>query len=325
MVLLSWIGDKLKQLPINVVIMLYLAGMMLGTADYFTGQHFGAVILVGWGLACAAELHSYLVQLRVRILNAQLSKLNEEDPHFAKLTREFILQRRAMWALIGFSIYNSIAFWATQLHPVMWQDWAQVIGRGLIVPCLFYVAGHLHPIAADATDMLEQANAKMLNRTMKALTADMKKRIGRAEREGHDFTPLTVALLLDVGKKDEARRIQMITDGLKRTEQSSPSTKSGKSSNLYYAQTQAQPGAKPIQFQTQTMNGNPDEIQGKRKPRRAIPRTAKARVFRILDRMEKPEHADLTALARGAKCDWKTAKKHWEKWMDDHSVQLRVS
>lgn len=323
--MVSWIAEKLKQLPITIVIMLYLWGMMLGTADFFTGQHIGAVILVGWGLACAAELHSYLVQLRVRVLGAQLGKLNSEDPHFAKLQRELVLQRRAMYALIGFSIYNSVAFWATQLHPVGFWDWVNVIGRGLIVPCLFYVAGHLHPIAADATDLLEQANSRMLMRTMKALTTDMKKRIEKAERERHDFTPLTVALLLDVGKKDEARRIQMISDGLRRTEQSAPSAKSGKSSNLYYASAQAQPGAKPTQFQTQTMNENPDEIQGKRKPRRAVPRSPKARIYRILDRMENPAYADVTEIARGAKCDWKTAKKYYDKWCDANSIELRVS
>lgn len=211
--------EKLDRHFTVLVPVTYLAGLFLGTAAYFSGLVLNATLAVGIALAFAAEVHAFLEQRRVRSLWQALSRTTASDDEDAAHRRDALAgqMRLHVGILIGlvlFSVGNGIAFWATELHPTSQWMWAQVVMRGAVVPLLFLATGALAPLGSDASTMLAQAADDMLNQTLKAQTRQWRGRIRKAKRAGADLTPLTIALMLDAGDTEGARRIQIIADGL---------------------------------------------------------------------------------------------------------------
>jgi hypothetical protein len=123
--------------------------------------------------------------------------------------------------LLAFSTFCSVSFTAETWHPTDGALPASVqIGiRGTIIPALFFLAGFLIPLTVDAGEVLQRASGDMLHKTVKAVTAQWNTKIDAAKREGRDLAAVAVALMIDSGDQDGARRIQLISDGLAGTAQ----------------------------------------------------------------------------------------------------------
>ena|SRR5260221_7803386 len=70
----------------------------------------------------------------------------------------------------------------------------------------------------SASDVLRGASQEMLHRTVRATLKQWRTRIDRAQRQQLDLAPVAVALMLDAGDTEGARRIRLIAEGLQRAE-----------------------------------------------------------------------------------------------------------
>lgn len=209
--------ERLDAAGSTLVPLLYLAGLTLGTLSYFTGVTADlGVLAVGIGLAGAAELHSFLQQRRVRASWALVSRVSKDDPRRVELLGQLRVNVAILVALVAFSSFNAIAFAAATWHPA--TDYlprpVQIAVRGLVIPVFFLLAGFLAPLQADAGALLASASHNMLHKAITATTRQWRKRVNKAERAGLDLAPVAVALMLDAGDQDGARRVQLIASGL---------------------------------------------------------------------------------------------------------------
>lgn len=216
--------ERLDAAASTIVPLLYLVGLALGVVSYFTGLTVGLGIAVGFGLACAAELHSFLQQRRVRASFALLSRLTRDDPRRGALLWQFAVSAGILAFLILFSTYNAIAFVAATWRPSpgFLPVPVQIAIRGCVVPLLFFLSGFLVPLQADAGTLLASASHQMLHKAITATVKQWRRRINKAARDGHDLAPVAVALMQDHGDLDGARRVQLIADGLNAAERGTP-------------------------------------------------------------------------------------------------------
>jgi hypothetical protein len=207
--------ERLDGAASTLVPLLYLLGLALGTTVYFTDAHIGALLAVGVSLALAAEIHSFLAQRRVRALWALYTRTRDEDAREALRTQLWV-QGAILAGLVAFSAYNATAFVASTWTPA--PGWLpaplQIAVRGLIVPVLFLLTGFLSPLTTDAGAILASASREMLHHTIKTTVKQWRTRIKRARKRGLNLAPVAVALMLDAGDADGARRVQMIDSGL---------------------------------------------------------------------------------------------------------------
>jgi hypothetical protein len=214
--------EKLDGVLSGLVPILYLLGLALGTAAYFTGVTRDFGLAVG-ALACAAECHLFLQQRRVRRRLGDLSRASEQHPRRPQLARAFWGHVAVLLFLVAFSTYNSVAFVAKVWTPIPgWlPGWVQTDVRGAIIPALFLLTGLLAPLDADAGELLVAASHGMLTRTLRATVRQWTGRIERARRRGVDLAPIAVALMVDTGDLDGARRVGLIAEGLAAAEATS--------------------------------------------------------------------------------------------------------
>lgn len=208
--------ERLDAAASTVVPLLYLAGLMLGTLSYFANVQLGFTLAVGIALAFAAELHSFLALRRCRAIFGQLTRTTTDPDTRERLAAQLRVHVAILGALVAFSTFNSVAFVASTWHPTPgWLPaWAQIGIRGAIIPAFFLLAGFLSPLTADAGALLASASHDMLHRTIKATVKQWKRRVETARKRGLDLAPIAVALMLDAGDTDGARRVEMIARGL---------------------------------------------------------------------------------------------------------------
>ena len=208
--------ERLDSGASTLVPLLYLLGLALGAAAYFSGVIVDAGIAVGIGLACAAELHSFLAQRRIRATWGQFQREQIGTPERERLAGQLWTNGLILAALLLFSTYNSIAFVAETWRPApgFLPDWLQIGIRGSVIPAFFFLSGFLAPLTADAGALLASAAHSMLHTTIKATVKQWQRRVRRARKQGIDLAPVAIALMEDAGDTNGARRIQMIAEGL---------------------------------------------------------------------------------------------------------------
>lgn len=200
----------------TIVPLLYLVGLAAGTLAYFTDIRLGFTLTVGVCLALAAEVHSFLQQRRLRSLWAVFTRPNLDEDTRESLVKQLWVQGGILAGLVAFSAYNATAFVASTWTPAPgWLPASVQIGiRGLVVPVLFLLTGFLSPLTVDAGAILAHASREMLHHTIKTTVKQWRTRIARARKRGLNLAPVAVALMLDAGDTDGARRVQMIDSGL---------------------------------------------------------------------------------------------------------------
>lgn len=212
--------ERLDGAASTIVPLAYLAGMMLGTAAYFSGVIVDAGLAVGLALAVAVELHGFLEQRRVRALwtaNSRASSDAERDAVRPQLAAHVAI----LAALVAFQAYNSYRFLALTGRPDLL--------RALVLPLAFLVSGALSPLTHDPADELRAASRSMLHYTVRKMARQWRKRVRHAagpawwqfwrrRSEAVDLSPIAIALMHDAGDAAGARRIQLIADGLSTAE-----------------------------------------------------------------------------------------------------------
>ncbi|HEU5343160.1 MAG TPA: helix-turn-helix transcriptional regulator [Ktedonobacterales bacterium] len=212
--------ERLDEAASTLVPLLYLAGLMLGATAYFAGVTLDAGLAVGVALAAAAELHSFLQQRRLRATWAHFQRLPDDAPEREQVWQRVQVNAAILAALLAFSAFNAIAFAAETWRPApgFLPPWLQIGLRGLVIPVFFFLAGFLSPLTTDANDQLRATSSEMLRRTLRAIGKQWQARLKAAQRRNADLAPVAVALLLDVGDADGARRVELIAAGLAASE-----------------------------------------------------------------------------------------------------------
>src|SRR5262249_39597445 len=108
--------QRLDASAATIVPLLYLAGLALGTAAYFSGVTLDAQLSVGWALAFAAGLHAFLQQRRCRALYGRWRRATDEAARAAQ-GRAFRDATLILAVLMAFSAFNAINFAAATWHP----------------------------------------------------------------------------------------------------------------------------------------------------------------------------------------------------------------
>lgn len=210
----------------TAIVFVFLADMMLGTGTYFLGPRFavaaGVLILIVYGLSLAVEVQSFLEQRQTRDLFQRWQRAPRDSDEAKLLRVQFRLHLGITCALIGFSMFNSVAFWALQARPADFWSWAAVVLRGSIIPLFFLAAGFLTPLHADARETINATSAFMLDRALKASRKHFKRRVKALTRAQADLTPLTIALVEDAGDTLGAERLRLIAYGLALAEGQDP-------------------------------------------------------------------------------------------------------
>lgn len=210
--------ERFSAFAATGVVLVYLGGLFLGTATYFVGRAIGTSpdldASIGFALALAVEVHSFLSQRLTRSHFQQRNKLDEAQADWDAADRQFRIHLGITCGLVAFSVFNSIAFWALVMRPQTIGDWLQVVVRGLIVPLAFLAAGFLTPLSHDAAQLLQDASAVMLRQTVKVTVKQWRRRVARARKAGIDLAPVAVELMEDAREVDAARRIRIIAHAL---------------------------------------------------------------------------------------------------------------
>ncbi len=164
--------ERLDGAASTVVPLAYLAGMMLGTAAYFSGLVLDASVAVGLALATAVELHGFLEQRRVRALWDVYARIPEVEAR-DQLGGQLRAHVANLAGLMFFQAYNSLQFLGATWHPTpgIIPEPAQLVIRALVLPAAFLVSGALSPLTVDAGDELRHASRAMLHRTLRATYA----------------------------------------------------------------------------------------------------------------------------------------------------------
>src|SRR5260221_497472 len=283
--------EKLDGAASTLVPLAYLAGMLIGTAAYFSGVVLEAGVAVGIALAIAVEMHGFLAQRRLRATWSHLASVAADDPQRASLTAQLRANVVVLGILIVLSMYNGAAFLSRPWPLVdnFLPAGFQIAIRATILPLLFLASGFLTPLHTSAGDVLASASREMLHSTVRATRKQWRERITRAQRQGLDLAPVAIALMKDAGDLEGARRIRLISDGLNAAETGNATS------------TEVPPPDAPT--------------PGKRRSIRVVPLPAIAerRVTRLLD-----EDASMSdrQIAKLAKVDRRKVTRLRRRWHD---------
>lgn len=212
--------EKLDDLFSQIVPLAYLLGLAAGTVTYFGGAIPNPVVAVGVCVGIAAELHFWLQQRRVRAAYGVLARMNQKDPRREVLLKQFRVQVAILVALGLFSMWNSNLFLASYWHPAtsIVPDWLQSFIRGSVIPVLLWLTSSLMPLTEDPSAYLTRNANQILRKMLKETLRQMKGRIKKARKRGADLVPVSVALMVDIGDSDGARRLRMISEGIAEAE-----------------------------------------------------------------------------------------------------------
>lgn len=196
--------ERFEHAARSNITLIYLLGMLVGTSAYFMGHALGfAVALlpaVAIAEAVAVELHSWLSQRYTRGLFGELHSRSAASMPYAerdRLERAYRLHFGITCALVGFSMLNSTAFWASQMHPASFGDWLQVGLRGSLIPAFFLLAGFLVPLHQSTAETLAETAGDLIDTMMRAARKQWRKRVRKARRRGANLAE-PVALLLEM-------------------------------------------------------------------------------------------------------------------------------
>lgn len=189
------------------VVLVYLSAMFIATAAYFAGRGFalGADLLyyVAIAEAVAVEVHSFLSQRLTRELHELRHAPGVGDMPFAErdaLEARYQLHYRITVALVGFSVLNSVGFWASQMQPASVGAWAQVILRGAVVPLFFLAAGFLVPLHESVEGALQDVGADLIRVMVRHASKQWRYRVKRARKmQANLAEPLAMLLEMQEG------------------------------------------------------------------------------------------------------------------------------
>jgi hypothetical protein len=212
----QWLDDTLSSL----VPLCYLLAGAAAAVAYFGGFVPDAVVAVGTLVGFAVETHAWLQQRRVRAIYGSYARMTEKDPKRPILFRQMRTQVIILGVLVVFSMFNSNLFLANFWHPSSeyLPAWAQFAIRGSVIPILFLLTGFLTPLTEDAARFLSRVSNRDLNTLLRAHRKDTKRRIKALRHAGGDLTPVVVATAVDLGEPDVARRMRLLSEGLKEAE-----------------------------------------------------------------------------------------------------------
>lgn len=220
----------------NAVLLVYLSALFIATSAYFAGHALGwgadLLFYVALAEAAAVEVHSFLSQRMTRELHQQLHadtvRALRYDVRDA-LERRFRLHLRITCGLVAFSMFNSVAFWATIMQPQTAADWAQTALRGAVLPLAFLAAGFLTAVREDVSDALTDAGDDLTRTMVRAATRQWRKRVRRARRRGANLAE-PVAILLEMqesGGMPSSVMVRMMDAAIRTAEDGTTAARTG--------------------------------------------------------------------------------------------------
>jgi hypothetical protein len=187
---------------------------------------------VGGALAVATELHSFLLQRRVRVAWTQLHKA-QDAPSEEEATRDLWMYGSWLAALLAFQIFTSIMYRAGLYHPASVGEWIQVGLSGAVIPLFFFGVSFLANVVIDPKDVQDEtqrqtamhsakAGQRVALRALKAATRSFDWRLRQAEKRHDDLTGLSVAMQHRFGDTEGAHTLMVIDGELRQVEGQEP-------------------------------------------------------------------------------------------------------
>jgi hypothetical protein len=321
-------GNGLDRFLANLIRVCYLVGAILGIFSFFSHLAID-VPQINWAfsgmIAGALVTHEFLQTRRVLIIAGRLMRgkgTKEQNEALGKAARSNLIILGILLACNVFFIWNYRTVIDTGVSPL--PLWLGDILEAFALPLFGLAASLLVEVSDDAGVVLERARDAMLFSATKRAVRQQKNRINQAVQSGHNLTPIVTALMLDTGDEDGARRINLIEDGLEKTE---------KDSKLYHAPTRMVSGLKALGVTPQNVPQNEGMMTGPkavkmpstegtkrtRKPRASVRLTKEQQVHKYLDK-----HPDATSaeIEKATGFHPKTVRKYHVTWYDKHSIQL---
>jgi hypothetical protein len=316
----------------NLVRWSYLIALALGAFMLFSGMDIDSVYLnlgVRGATAVALLMHEFLQQKVVRSLWHKKSQTGLTDDARQVLTKSFRQQFTILLVLTGLNIFNTVnrlSLIATG-HILLPTNWLIVV-QGVTIPVLFLLSSLLVEAEEDASSILRRAAVNMQKSTMRTVASQWRARLARAKKADVNLATVSATLMKDAGSVADAQRIALIDSELSRAEGRPQPVGRAKSRDLYSVPAQATSGTVALALRHQNTPQNGGQIEVVRMPRHAIKKSAKERVFAVLDAVNDPSEVIANygpaKVAKLAKVSESTAAKWRNQWLEDRSIQLAV-
>ncbi len=216
-----------------VVPICYMLGLIVGTAYYFTdgaGNLGRFLFYVGGCLAVATELHSFLLQIRVRVAWTKRQKATDA-PSEDEATSELRMYGGWLAALLAFQVFTSIMYRASSWTPPpsIIPGWLQIVISGAVIPVFFFGVSFLANVATDPKEVQEEtqrttsmesakAGQWVALRALRAARKSFEYRLRQAEKSHADLTGLAVSMQRRFADDDGAQTLIAIDSELRAVE-----------------------------------------------------------------------------------------------------------
>jgi hypothetical protein len=229
--------ERMEGAARQVVPWFYVLGLITGTGYYFTdggGNLAKYALSIGFFLAIATELHSFLCQRRIMVAWAALKKATdaaseEEAKHDLWMAAGWLV------ALLSFQIFTGIMYRATVWHPntSLLPAGPQIIIAGAVIPIFFFGVSFLTKAVIDPADVQAEtqrttamksarAGQKVAMRALDAATRSFDYRLRQAEKAHADLTGLAVSMQRRFHDDDGAQTLMVIDAELRQVEGQKP-------------------------------------------------------------------------------------------------------
>ena len=325
----GWIGWLLRGTYIAVT----------GSALYFFWTHADVnapwvSYVSGLFLVAALGLHELMQTARTNTITAQFIRSLKEKKDRGALAFHMAFNWFIMCTLFAFNVLAMLVYVThkdTGQSPLSILDLD--IMQAWLIPVLGILASVMIEIEDRASDVLRNAEQDILMEAVKKASQQWKKRLKIAGSTGGSLAPIGVALMMDSGEVDSARRIGIIEEGLRRTEAgevvqmkdlySSPGQKtSGLAARSLNQKNWTGEKTSPTSPIWTTGDGADGQANGGakqtgRKPRSAVKKNEEQRVHSYLDRNP---NASLSDIMKSCNVSKGTAIKHRNSWMALHTL-----
>lgn len=229
--------ERIEGAARQIVPLCYMLGLIVGTAYYFidgAGDLGRFALDIGACLAIATELHSFLLQRRIRVTWVHLRKAHDAATE-QEAKRDLVMYGCWLVALLGFQIFTAIMYRAASWHPdtALLPAVPQILIAGAVIPIFFFGVGFLAEVEVDPEDVQERTRATtamksakagqwVADRALNAATRSFDYRLRQAEKSHQDLTGLAVSMQRRFGDDDGAHTLMVIDNELRQVEGQEP-------------------------------------------------------------------------------------------------------
>lgn len=302
----------------TLVRLAYISAGLIGWFAFFTHRTVNDPTVGFWlgaSLAVAVGIHEFLQQVRTYMGWRKLQRTNLSPEERDRTKFGFLVNLGFTVILLG---CGGFMYWNNFVGGDGLPLWATGLIEAVIVPLFGIAATFLLDVEDDPGLLLKKQEHSMLLKLVNMTQKQWDARVQNAVQNGHNLAPIAIALMDDSGDADGARRVRIIEEGLKATENGV--FKSGKlyvapslKSRVFGADSLNTQIEHPRTVQNDTSSGVQNE---QRKPRKVIHIAPSKRAERYV---QKYPNASVSEVMKGARVSRGTAYNAIEAFKNERT------